>query len=249
MKKINSMALTIFALLFISACGDNQKKEPGEKIKLQLNYPAGFEQVIVFDMSNTGSPILNMQNITEVKFRLDSVIDNKTYSFDVNVLRISSMVKSDGKTENYDSGKGDKDPSFDPYLENPLTIQIGRNGKVVQPFQFAGSQRKAEDILDMTKVQIPFPEKEIAVGDTWQSESANDLTSTTMQTTYELKEVTADEIKIEMTAALKDPPSYIGIGKLNGEYILDRKTNKLKQGKFESTLKTGGQMMVRIYEK
>jgi hypothetical protein len=245
LKWRNSPFAVIITIFLFSACSD--KKSDG--IRLRLNYPKGFEQVIISEITTSGSSISNIENIIEMNFKLDSVINNETYLFTARVLRMRSKMVTDAGTETYDSEKENSFPAFERLVRSDLTIQINRYGKVVQPFLFAGSQEKAGSVIDMSKIQLIFPDKELKVGDTWKSEGKNELVSGLTRTTYELKEVTDTELKIKVIAKIEDGTGMLGDKQLKGEYILDRKTNRLKAGKLDTELSSGGKFVYKMYEK
>jgi hypothetical protein len=227
--------------------GCSQKN--GNGIRLQLNYPKGFEQVIISEITTSGSSYTNLHNIIDMKFRLDSVINNETYLFTTRVLRMRSVMESSAGTETYDSDKESSFPSFDRLIHSDLTIRINRNGRIVQPFQFANSQENAGTVVDMSKIQLIFPDKALNVGDTWKSEGSNEITMGLTRTTYELKEVTDTEIKIGVGTKIEDGTGMLGNKRLKGEYVLDRRTNRLKKGKLEAELSTGGKFVYEMYGK
>jgi len=241
------MRINVLLLGLILFCGCSNKKSAG--IRLRLNYPDNFQQVIVSHIITSGSATANLDNIIELKLELDSVINTETYLFTARVLRMRSKMESSEGTETYDSEKESSFPAFDRILRSPLSIRINRKGEVVQSFQFAGSEENAGDIIDMSKIQIVFPDRELKVGDTWKNENSNSLISAFTQTTFKLKEVTDSDVKIGVEADIKDGTGLLGHKKLRGEYRLDRRTNRLLDAKLESDLSTGGRFVYEMYEK
>lgn len=241
-KRVIRMVV-ITGMILISACGDKQS----DGIKLRLNYPEGFEQVIISEIITKGSFTSDLENIIELKLKLDSVINHETYLFTARFLRMRSKMVSSAGTETYDSDKESSFPAIDRVLRSPLTIQINRRGMIVQPFQFAGSQENAASLIDMSIIQIVFPEREVKVGDTWKNESTSSGGVT--KRTFELKEVTDSEVKIAVTGSIKDAMGRTFSKKLKGEYRLDRKSNRLLEGKLESDLPAGGRFVYKIYVK
>jgi hypothetical protein len=250
----NRLFATVVVFTTLTACNSSSSDE---KIDLQLNLKKGDEHIIVSETTTEGNS-MDVKNIMAIKFRVDSVAENEFF-LTANVMRIQSEMKMGEDSESYDS---QKDPAtmtsgersmhreFAALLESPLTISIDKKGKVVKPFKFTNGETPEEPPIDMSAVQIPFPDHAVKSGDEWTSERPTPLTSTTTKVTYKIKEIAKDKIIVKVEAAIAGVNGLLEDNKAEGEYVLDRASGRLLSSTMEMKLKSaGGKVIYKIFEK
>jgi len=222
-----------------------------ESIELRLNYPKGFQQTLVTKTTSNGKS-MKMNNTIIIQMKLDSVDNIGSYVFESNVLKIQFESEMYGEVEKYDSDKEESEMSasessfhdeFKQLLDSSLSISINKKGKVVKPFQF--SNGKLSDAVDMSNIQIVFPEKAVKVGEKWTSEKSNAFAET--KATYSISEITRDKIIIEMNSIIKG--TLLGNSKAKGEYVLDKLTMRVMKVKIEFDTNIAGRTIFEAYEK
>ena len=235
MKVIKQISLFTF-LILASSCAQNS-----EEIQLKLDRKVGDKQTIVSATETSSGAMLSIKNTMEVSFEV-SAYNGSVYTLTSNLLRIKSETKMGDDIENYDSDKEESSMSFSEssmhsefktLLDSTFLISIDNKGNVVKSFHSQNGDLVESPIVDMSNIQIIFPDTKVKVGSKWENEKTNPLTTQLTKTTYTIKDINDQEIIISVRATIAGFSSLMGDSKVTGEYILERKTCNLIKGFLE----------------
>lgn len=240
MKLLRHSTLALVAF-FLVACGSSNS----ESISLKLNLQKGNKHTITTGMETSMGALMSVKMETAMSFEVTDVVGNgEAFAFNTKVLSIKSNTKSGDDVESYDSNKPVSEMSFDEssmhsefedVLNSTLTLSIGQNGEITEPFSINGTPLPS-DPIDMSNVQLIFPDEALQEGSTWSHETTNPLVGTKRNSTYTLRKIGDSELTISVDAK----GGITGDQKINGEYILDRQTGLLKKGHLTMKLMNGG---------
>lgn len=251
MKKL----LRTFPLLFITllfACADTGNNE---EIDLILKYNPGDTQTITYRESAT-SKLVELKNEMQILFKVSSIDpDGSTYHFEVDLLEVSTESGKGDDMESYNSKQDFTQMNseqrlmhieFKPYLQNLLTISIDKKGHVVEPFELLTDMplHENEPLIEMSQVQIPFPDHKVSEGSKWSSSfDRDDLIPVHRDSEFTVEEISADEIIISVESEIE---SMVGPNTMTGKYILNRENCQLKSANLEMPSMMGGKISYRI---
>ncbi len=244
--------ISIFLLLVITAL--NCKQQSGEEIELSIKTKVGDEQLIVFTTETVGNSAMSMKNEYELKFSVADINEN-IYTYNLDVIGMKSNSNIGGEVEEFNSYKDvntmTRDESEMYYelktvLDSTFKISIDNKGNITKPFHYQSGKPFGDVIVEMAQIQIKLPESKVQIGDEWKNERVNELTSSTIKTTFKLTEVSDDKITISSSSLID---GILGKNNSKGEYVLDRNTCQLIQGKVEMDMSFGGKVVVSTFSK
>ena len=249
MKLIKQFTLLVTILLF-AACARNT-----EEIELKLNLNVGDSQTIIASTDTSQGTAVSLKDRTEVKFAVSEATEN-SYTYNVDVIRIKSETKMMGEVDRYDSDKKlsrmttseiETHNEFKDYLESEFQISLDHRGKVTQPLSKMNGYKLEFPIVDMSNVQLVLPESKVRVGSTWKGEKTNEFTDQIIKTTYEIEDITSNEVEISFVSIIPAFSGLLGENKAYGDYRLNRQTGTLIKGTLKMDLQTGGSV-TKTYE-
>jgi hypothetical protein len=245
------MRSRIIILLIVFLCSCKNK----ESILLKLKYNTGDEHHYVLQQKTLGASTINMNTETEVRFTVDSVIDNgEAYLFYVDLVSIKTDSNIGGTLEHYDSNTSITDMTADALethklmndaLKSNYSITISNKGAVVIPFHylFGGP---SDSPVDIGMMQLPFPDKKVNVGYSWTAKRKNPLLSTTNSYTYIIDDITKDNVIVRVEAIIQGLKPITKDTEATGEYIINRKNGNLISGNLEMKLQQGGRVVYTV---
>jgi len=252
MELIKKNAFFIMLILFIS-CSQNK-----EELSLELHRKIGDEQTIVSMIETSKGSLLNVKNIIEVKFIVSS-IDNTVYTLKSDVLSIKTEINMNGDVvESYDSEKEVSQMTADEksthlelknILDPEFEISIDKSGKIIKSFHLLNGEMIDASIMDMSNIQLIFPEKKVRVGSRWENEKTNPITQQKTKSIYRIKDITDKEIIISVNSTISEISGLLDKNTVKGKYILDKKTCNLIKGSLEMSLQTGGKVTNTYFAK
>lgn len=251
MKLIKQVRLFAF-LVLIASCSQNT-----EEIILKLDKKVGDEQIIVSSTETSRGALMSMNNNIEVLFKVSEHQGNM-YTLTSDVLAIKTEIKMGDDVESYDSKKEESKMTndersmhaeFKDILDSEFTISMDERGNIVKPFHYANGNIVEGPIVDMSNIQIVFPETKVKVGTTWENEKTNPLTAQKTKSIYKIKNITDKEIIISVSSTITGISGLLNENKATGEYILDKKTCNLIKGTLEMNLQAGGKVKNSYYIK
>jgi hypothetical protein len=219
---------TLPIFLAIAFCGCKQNNE---SILLRLKYKKGEEKTFTLDQNASRTGAMDMHNQIVIAFLVDSVASNGTYIMTARLKGIKMDSKAGEIVEHYDSH--DKytdmdenaqamDKTLDAAFSAYYDISVDDRGNVVSPFKT--SVVGADAPIDMSEIQLIYPEHKVKVGDRWTGSRKNKLLSTVNQYTYTVSDITPQRVIIKVNADIKGIKALTGDMKAEGEYVIDKPT-------------------------
>ncbi len=251
MKLIKQVSILAVIILF-SSCSQNK-----EEINLVLQKNVGDKQTIVSTTETSSGALMSLKSTTEIDFTVSEANDT-VYTLTADVLRMVYETKMGNEIENYDSDKKESEMTsdekfmhseFKDILDSEFEISIDNKGNISEPFHYLNGDA-AESPVDMSNIQIIFPETKVKVGSIWENERTNPLTSSKNKAAYRIMDISDKEITIAVSLIISESlGGLLKENKATGEYILDRKTCNLIKGNLEMNLQTGGKVTKTFYTK
>lgn len=243
------MKLIMFSRVLLTALavilfGCEKRNE--ETVTLKLKFVSGEVDRVFVSSSTTGQ--MKIQNVTQMSFTIDSVKENKNV-INAKVLRISSETDMFGEKESYDSRRNIEDMTedekemhleFKDVLDKSFVFSIDNKGNVLENFKDKLTNSPSEEVVDVSNIFIPFPDEPVKIGSEWKRERINSFTKGKTISTYKVTNITDTEIIISIVSEIGEIGGVLAKNTAKGEYVLDKKTCKLKTGEFMMDLQAGG---------
>jgi len=237
MQKLSSLLLFVFFITYTQA---------QEKVLLRLAPQQGetktYEMIMKSDIEGPQSMIMDMNmglTMTAKEVTTDSITYESKYG------KIRTDINAGMMTISYDSEKTPENQmeemmasQFKPLLESTLSIVMDKRAKVIS-MDFPNVPDQAFDRGSIQGMSISFPENEIAIGDSWDSEIALEQLGAKGTTTNTLTEKTADGYRVSVSGNYTDN-SGNSIGTATGYYVLDPKTFFTKNSTVTSEMEFQG---------
>ncbi|HEX7844639.1 MAG TPA: DUF6263 family protein [Chitinophagaceae bacterium] len=236
------------AVAALSACSSNSNKE---KISLELKLTPGEKQTIISRVETNGGPMMQINNSIVTDFEVVGIDSQNLYRLVADIKQISTETKIEGQTESYDSERDEADMTsdqksmhaeFKDILNSTFTLSLNKKGTIVNPFEYSDGRPVTAPIVDMDNIQLVFPDKKVAVGDSWEKERNNSLTGQKIKSVYTIKDISGRQITIKVRSTISGLSSLLQETKTIGQYILDKETCKLKKATIESNAQMGGKI-------
>lgn len=241
--------LLVAFVVVLSGCKKEETSESvanSEKVLLRLNLEKGFSRLVTYSSNATanGEPMMNEGlGLTVVVDAVSEGTDPQyTFTSIVKYMNMESSVM--GEADNYDSSKkvSDMSPSelewhaeLGRFIDKPMTFVLDSRGKIVKSFT-ADGVRPIDSPIELNNFQIPFPEKEVGIGDSWNGEYPNLLNGAMVKNTYTVTDITDKAVQIAVVSTVPGIEGVMKENKLNGAYSIDRKTGLLLQGTMEGDM-------------
>ncbi len=251
MKLIKQFTFLITIALF-SSCTQNN-----EEIVLELKYNIGDEQIIVSSTETSNNSSMSFKSGMEINFIVSDYTENE-YTFTSDVLRVKSEIIMGDDIEKYDSDKDETQMTsdeksmhleFKDVLDSKFNISIDNLGNITKPFRYMDGEIVENTIIDMSNVQLIFPEYKVKVGTEWKGERINSLTGQNISSTYKIKSITAKEIEISVNSIVAEMSGVLSENRVSGTYVLDKTSCTLIKGTLEMNLQMGGSLTTTYYLK
>ena len=252
MKTLKPLLVILVTSFFIS-CSQNN-----EEIDLKLSPKVGEQQTIVCQVATTGNEQMSMKSTMVVRFKVASKDDQNVFTFHTDLRYIKTETKMFGEVEKYDSTKDESlmttdEKSMHEEFKNALAsnfeIRIDEKGNIVEPFRAIDGNPSTEALVDMSNIQLVFPNEKVKVGSEWKNEKTNPMTEQLTKSTYTIKDITENEIIISVAAEIDGVSGLLGKSKVEGEYILNKKDCTLIKGTLAMDLQMGGKVTNTYYKK
>lgn len=253
-QKTTFPIILLLLIIFMSGC--TGKKDDG--ILLRLDYKTNQEYMLTYQsntsFSNLLSGSLRMTTYAECKLKVMQVdsagfIDMRV---DINRLRIESLL--DNEWESYDSNKSESEMTssekeqhalYKEMLESPLKYVITDIGRINTPLRLANG-KDPEGPFELGFVQLELPEEKVSLGSEWTFERYIRQGSQKFIANNTIKKMNDKAIVVRMEGELPGFGNLPEPTKLFGEYVLDRQTCNVVEGKISMTIKGGGSAEVNF---
>ncbi|MCD4793331.1 MAG: hypothetical protein K8R54_08875 [Bacteroidales bacterium] len=241
-----SFKTKVFVLIilnFVFSC--NKEKE-----RLKLNLRVGDKQTIV-SKSIIDAGGFSIETTHEIVFDLLNISDSGVYELNTRIVNTESVsdfnnsntnYNTTGDTSNLNDSEKKVHEAISNFLNKDYKFLINKNGEIIEHFK--ASDGTYLNSIEMDKIQIIFPEKEVGIGDEW--ENTVKLQFTVKKSTYRIKNISQDKIYIDVNSVT---PMVFFKQKTKGEYVLDKKTKRLLEANLESNMVGNGKAVYKIYEK
>lgn len=207
------------------------KPEFGEKTAMQMKV----------ELKPSGMMVpLNSTIIADLNMKVANAADSTTtYHIDFQRMRMNASIM--GAKINYDSqGDNSNIPSeirnqVEPLLAKQVTMTMDTLAKV-KSLEF--NDKKSSGNIDLNALFIPLPDNAIGVGDSWSA--VQDVQNVdNAELTYTVERISNTEVLIKVS----QPNTENNTSKVDGQYLLDRKTGFTKDGVLNIKTEQGGQGM------
>ncbi|SZD71837.1 Uncharacterised protein [Candidatus Ornithobacterium hominis] len=246
--------LFFLSLIFFFSCKNIPEKSPKDfaiqnttsgKVLLRFHPKLNdqLEMMTLFLVDRPGDKNSKLDLSLEYKMRITATEDS-LYTYTIDMQRVILNSEIDGLALKYDSSREDNGlaqvlgEQIKPILASQFTLQITdkaevkniewQNQKIGLPF----------DQMAFSSIAIPLPNEPVGVKDQWKEEiNVNGITT---EMVFKVEEITPNEVKINLHGKEKAKEST----KLDGYYVLDRKTSFTKSGEINIYLKKERQMQI-----
>lgn len=242
MKKNKFVSLAVLSSLAVLVLSSMML--PASKIKLRLKPKAGqvFNHEIITDMDmSVMGQVMKMHSVFYMENHVNTIADGKINS-DFVITRILNTSTMPGFGEmSYDSDK--KEPAADPMSQQMAqSFGVLVNKKVGATMDQMGNLEGSLDLSsfgdnstadqirtlqqNINSITFGFPEKELAVGDSWTvDQDTKSQIPMEITTTYTLKEINKDTIVLQVNGEVSSAEGASSArGTSTGHFVLDRKT-------------------------
>lgn len=204
-----------------------QNTENG-KIKLRLTPEVGEKKQMQMKVEVKPSGVISMAMdiIADLNMRVAQVKDSGNY-YHIDFQRIRAKASVFGAVFKYDSqGDNSNLPNeiknqIEPILSKK-TIMVMDSLANVKSFKMGSNNN---DNIDLNALFIPLPKKEVGIGDSWQAEqriqNAGDETLV-----YTIDKISDKDVLVKVS----QPEGENNQAKIEGQYLIDRKTGFTKDG-------------------
>lgn len=201
-----------------------------EKITFRLNPEKGkvipLQMIMKSDVEGAQSMIMDMT------MRMNMVatdISESSVKYEAKYSQIKTDINVGMMTISYDSSKEPANETevamatqLKPLLESTLSITMDRNAKVTD-MEFPNVPDQAFDRASIQGMSVAFPDRPLAVGDSWESEIDLPQLNAKGKNTNTFAEKNSEGYKINISGTYTDNAGK-EIGTVSGFYILDTKT-------------------------
>jgi len=182
-----------------------------------------------------------------------STVTDNDITLDIKYTKVKMDINAGMMMLSYDSSEeSDNEMSkaigaeLKPILENNLTLTIDKNGKVKEA-NFPNVSEQAFDKSSLQGFSVGYPDKEIAIGETWESNSSIGQLGISGTVINTLAEKTPEGYKITFKG------NYLGqdgsqIGTTDGYYIVNPKTFITKNSIVNTNIEAQGQKITTSVE-
>lgn len=212
-------------LAFLSSCAQKST----EQIELKLNLKPGSEYIINTNLSTAGESMSLYQNSnTRLTVLKDS---SNVYMMEVEMLDMQYNSEMFGEKEEYDSKKPKEEMTpaelamhreFGMHIGNVYTFYMGKNGETNGDFRDMYGYPTDVPPIDLNNIQVMFPEGKKGVGSTWLVDGPNPITGQMTKNTYEIDDITENEIHISVVSEIDGIGGVIPKNTAKGKYVLKK---------------------------
>jgi len=256
MKKLFAILFLSAAAVTFTACGGNTaaesggKEESGDKVMLRFKPAKGDKKSVEMKM-NMDYMGITMEMGMYADMNVLDVKDNGNIDMESVYKRITVKMNMMGQNIEYDS-ESDKDVSGDPMMQaysamatmlnKPITMVMNDQGGVVEApdmsallsdslMAMSGEGGKNSDQMGQMfdNMFAPFPEKEVAIGDSWDKEAEIKSANGPMRVKakYKVENISDKEVTLSVEGDLNGDMEGGGqsvkmSGKMSGNMIIDR---------------------------
>lgn len=245
---IKKYTTTIIALFI--ACASFAQDKVNFKIAPKQGKILKYEMITKTDIG--GSQDVMMDIRLEMSMNPIKVTDNNI-DIDVNYSNLKMDMNAGMMMMSYDSNEEPQDDfsktiatSLAPKLNNTLKIEIDTKGKV-NNIDFPNVPEQAFDKSNMRNIVTSFPDKAIAIGETWTDTKTNGQLGVTMKIKYTLEEKNEQGYKISAKGIIVDSNGN-EIGEMSGDTIIDEQTHFTKSTLMNSKIDIQGQKITMSTE-
>lgn len=230
------------ALLMALSC--SKKENSAEKLSLHLT--KGFEQTLIYSTSTEGNKNGGMNDVTEVKYRVDSIDRDSSYCITGEIMRMTFNQSMFGQEIHYDSreesgsddGMGEE---FRPLIHNPFVFKIDKYGKVLKKQKFSREVPEDMNAESYNIIPLVFPSETVEKGFSWKEKVASPLMkSMSVSNTYTYKGIRDQRIEISVRSMMPGFSGFTEDTEIEGKYLFDRKTGVLISAEKNMPVQTGG---------
>lgn len=225
-----------------------------EKVTFKLNPEKGkvvpLQMIMKSDIEGAQSMIMDM---TMKMNMVATDISATSIKYEAKYTQLKTDVNVGMMTISYDSSK---EPSnqleetmatqLKPLLENTLTITMDRNAKVTD-MDFPNVPDQAFDRSSIQGMSVAFPDRPLAVGDSWMSEITLPQLNAKGQTKNTFTEKNSEGYKISIAGTYTNDTGK-EIGTMSGYYILDPKTFFTKSSIVNTSIEMQGNKITSSVE-
>ncbi len=193
-----------------------------ETVKLRFNYTPGDVYVMTVKTASAMLPVMS----TEISVSMQMEIlgkENDNFLTESRFTRIIMNTMQSGTSMNYDSSKSDDEldqngklvkAQMEPMMQAVINATVNPLGENLKLTVVPTDAARAGDFANQNG--MTYPEKALAVGDTWSAtKNSNGMT---MNSTYTLKQIDDDVITVDVSGKA----SGMAEGKVSGYVFIDR---------------------------
>lgn len=246
MRRIISTALLALAVTFTT--------QAQEKVRFKVNPEKGkslnYEMILKTDVEGAQDVMMDMKMGLTLT---PSTISDTAITLDIKYTKVKMDINAGIMMLSYDSSEEpDNEMSkalsaeIKPLLDNKLTLIMGKNGKIKEA-NFPNVSEQAFDKSSLQSFSVGYPEKDIRIGDTWESNSNIAQLGIGGTVVNTLSEKTAEGYKIIFNGTYLDQNGN-PIGTTDGYYIVNPKTFLTKSAITNSKIEVQGQKIATSLE-
>ncbi len=232
MKKI-----LLLVMLALSTVSFSQKS-----VLLRLNYNVGDKYLMSISSKQDMAPAMVMSMDIEMNMDVTGKKD-ENFLTESKVTHMKMDMMQGGMAIQYDSSTKDEDldeagkmmkTQMAPMLSAITTTIMSPRGEIVSS-KTNSTAAGSKDLANQNSVV--YPEKSVKEGDSWSSSKTNN--NITINTTYTVKEILKDVVKIDVSGQVTNGAS----GTVSGAVLIDKAMGIPKDSKMLVELELQGQKM------
>lgn len=225
-----------------------------EKVSFKLNPEKGkvipFEMIMKSDIEGTQNMIMDMT----MKMNMTATdVTESAIKYEAKYTQLKTDVNAGIVTISYDSSKEPANQmeemmasQLKPILESTLSITMDRSAKVID-MTFPNVPEQAFDKSSIQGMSVAYPEKPIAIGESWDNEIALPQFNLKGKNVNTFESKNADGYKINVAGTYTDDSGKT-IGTTNGYYIVDPKTFFTKSSVITTNMELQGNKVTTSME-
>jgi len=242
MKNIFTICLAVF---LITSCNSTNNLTKDGKVLLQINPKKNTEYDTVMGMDIT-TKVQGLEVGIIMNMHYDVLVTDLASNGDISTSNTFSRIVMDmdamGMTIEYDSEDEDRDfmaeqihSTVEPLIGYEAMMKVTSKGEVIESPDFSNAFDPDSPMAAQFKntqstfnnIAVILPETAVGIGDSWDSSYTVDTDGSELEydVNYTIKEITKENIVVDLSGVVSDHESGENIGDLSGQSLLDSKTH------------------------
>lgn len=242
--------ISIFVLTFFFYAVVQAQQKVHFRVNPETGKSLNYEIIIKSEIEGDEDVIMDIglqMSLTPIALNDSAIIIEAKYpKLTMDITTAMMHIAYNSSEESQDELSQLLEAELRPLIENTETLTMNRQG-VIKDSQFPNVTDQAFDRSNLKTFAISFPNKEIAIGESWYNPSTKGQFGLLTKITNTFTGITDNGYKIDISGIYVDDNDN-EIGKINGFYIIDKKTHFTKSSSTNGHFEIDGQKVISSIE-